>query len=199
MVHVHGHPAGGGIRNHDAEIVRRVRRKAVLAGLLPAILIASLVGGAPAGIFATLLTIPIVWWAFMPPYFEFSPFTPAAARPSRFCENERRLASPSGEAIMLPDETMIPQKLVVLLLSLAGGAVGLFAPIGAVKWLMQTEPQDAGILTLFFFPVWCCLVVVGLLIGRRVGRSAIGTRRIAPRQHPPPHQRVTHAARRANQ
>jgi Domain of unknown function (DUF4118) len=169
------------------------------AGFFPAILIASLLGGAPAGIFATLLTIPIVWWAFMPPYFEFSPFTPAAARPSRFCENERRLASPSGEAIMLPDETMIPQKLVVLLLSLAGGAVGLFAPVGAVKWLMQTEPRDAGILTLFFFPVWCCLVVVGLLIGRRVGRSAIGTRRIAPRQHPPPHQRVTHAARRANQ
>jgi K+-sensing histidine kinase KdpD len=47
------------------------------SGFLPAILIASLVGGAPAGIFATLLTIPIVWWAFMPPYFEFSPFTPA--------------------------------------------------------------------------------------------------------------------------
>ena len=36
---------------------------------------------------------------------------------------------------------MNAQKLVVLLLSLAGGAVGLFAPIGAVKWLMQTEPQ----------------------------------------------------------
>ena len=41
------------------------------------ILIASLVGGAPAGIFATLLTIPIVWWAFMPPYFEFNALTPA--------------------------------------------------------------------------------------------------------------------------
>jgi hypothetical protein len=76
---------------------------------------------------------------------------------------------------------MNAQKLVVLLLSLAGGAVGLFAPIGAVKWLMQTEPQDAGILTLFFFPVWCGLVMVGLLIGRRLGRSAIGARRIAPR------------------
>ena len=76
---------------------------------------------------------------------------------------------------------MNAQKLVVLLLSLAGGAVGLFAPIGAVKWLMQTEPQDAGILTLFFFPVWCCLVVVGLLTGRRLGRSAIGACRIAPR------------------
>jgi hypothetical protein len=45
---------------------------------------------------------------------------------------------------------------------------------------MQTEPQDAGILTLFFFPVRCGLVVAGLLIGRRLGRSAIGAR-IAPR------------------
>ena len=82
---------------------------------------------------------------------------------------------------MLPDETMIPQKLVVLLLSLAGGAVGLFAPIGAVKWLMQTEPQDAGILTLFFFPVWCLLVVLGLLIGRRLGLFATGGRRVLQR------------------
>ena len=47
------------------------------AGFFPAILIASLVGGAPAGIFATLLTIPTVWWAFMPPYFEFNTLTPA--------------------------------------------------------------------------------------------------------------------------
>jgi hypothetical protein len=47
------------------------------AGFFPAILIASLMGGAPAGIFATLLTIPIVWWEFMPPYFEFNPLTPA--------------------------------------------------------------------------------------------------------------------------
>jgi K+-sensing histidine kinase KdpD len=41
----------------------------------PAILIASLLGGTPAGIFATVLTIPIAWWAFMPPYFEFNPLT----------------------------------------------------------------------------------------------------------------------------
>lgn len=43
------------------------------ASFFPAILIASLLAGAPAGIFATLLTVPIVWWAFMPPYFEFEP------------------------------------------------------------------------------------------------------------------------------
>ena len=44
---------------------------------VPAILAASLLAGAPAGIFAALLTIPIVWWAFMPPHFEFNPLTPA--------------------------------------------------------------------------------------------------------------------------
>jgi hypothetical protein len=43
----------------------------------PAILAASVVAGVPAGIFAAALTIPIVWWAFMPPYFEFNPLTPA--------------------------------------------------------------------------------------------------------------------------
>ncbi|MBR0799498.1 DUF4118 domain-containing protein [Bradyrhizobium jicamae] len=42
------------------------------ATFAPAILIAGLLGGAPAGAFATLITVPIVWWAFMPPYFEFA-------------------------------------------------------------------------------------------------------------------------------
>lgn len=45
------------------------------ATFFPAILIASLLGGAPAGAFAVAVTIPIVWWAFMPPYFEFNPLT----------------------------------------------------------------------------------------------------------------------------
>ena len=49
----------------------------------------------------------------------------------------------------------------VALMSLTGGAIGLFAPVGVVKWLLQTEPADAGILTLFFLPVWCLLVVLG--------------------------------------
>ena len=47
------------------------------AAFVPAILIVSLLGGAPAGTFAALLAIPIVWWAFMPPHFEFNPLTPA--------------------------------------------------------------------------------------------------------------------------
>jgi K+-sensing histidine kinase KdpD len=42
---------------------------------IPAIMAASLLAGAPAGTFAALLTIPIVWWAFMPPHFEFNPLT----------------------------------------------------------------------------------------------------------------------------
>jgi hypothetical protein len=49
--------------------------KLYFASFFPAILVASLLAGAPAGIFATLLTIPVVWWAFMPPYFEFEPLT----------------------------------------------------------------------------------------------------------------------------
>jgi hypothetical protein len=76
---------------------------------------------------------------------------------------------------------MASRKLVVLLTSLTGGAIGLFAPVGVVKWLLQTEPEDAGILTLFFFPVWCLLLVLGLLIGRRLGGLLTGGRRIAQR------------------
>ena len=49
--------------------------KLYFASFFPAILLASLLAGAPSGIFATLLAIPIVWWAFMPPYFEFQPLT----------------------------------------------------------------------------------------------------------------------------
>lgn len=30
-----------------------------------------IVAGAPAAAFAALLTVPLVWWAFIPPFFEF--------------------------------------------------------------------------------------------------------------------------------
>ena len=40
-------------------------------------LLASILAGVPAGAFAALVTIPIVWWAFLPPAFEFNPLTPA--------------------------------------------------------------------------------------------------------------------------
>jgi len=76
---------------------------------------------------------------------------------------------------------MSSQKLIVLIASLTGGAIGLFAPVGVVKWLLQAEPEDAGILTVFFLPVWCLLVVLGLLIGRRIGVFATGGRRVPQR------------------
>jgi hypothetical protein len=76
---------------------------------------------------------------------------------------------------------MAPRKIAVTIATLAGGAIGLFAPIGFVKWLLQTDPEEAGILTLFFLPVWCLLVVLGLLTGRKAGRLVTGGKRIAQR------------------
>jgi len=75
---------------------------------------------------------------------------------------------------------MITQRFVVTILSLIGGGVGLFAPVGVVKWLLRTEPEDAGILTLFFLPVWFLIVVAGLLIGRRAGLLMTGRKRVVP-------------------
>ena len=76
---------------------------------------------------------------------------------------------------------MTPQKLVILFASLTGGAIGLFTPVGVVKWLLQTEPEDAGILTVFLIPVWCVLVIFGVLIGRRLGMLATGGKRVSQR------------------
>jgi hypothetical protein len=71
---------------------------------------------------------------------------------------------------------MNPQKLLVLFTTLGGGALGLFAPIGVVKWLLQMEPEDAGILTLFFLPVWCLMFALGLWTGRGLGLLMTGKR-----------------------
>ena len=76
---------------------------------------------------------------------------------------------------------MTARKLVVTITTLFGGAVGLLAPIGFVKWLLRTEPEEAGILTLFFFPVWCLLVVMGLLLGRRAALLLTGGKRVVQR------------------
>jgi hypothetical protein len=76
---------------------------------------------------------------------------------------------------------MPPRKPIILITSLAGGAIGLLTPVGVVKWVLQTEPEDAGILTLFFLPVWFLLVVFGLMVGRRLGWLATGGRRIPQR------------------
>lgn len=76
---------------------------------------------------------------------------------------------------------MIPQKFILTATTLVGGAVGLFAPVGVVKWLLRTDPEDAGIMTLFFLPVWCLLLVFGLLIGRRLGLLMTGGKRVLQR------------------
>jgi K+-sensing histidine kinase KdpD len=57
------------------EIVASFGITPYFAGFVPAILVVSLLCGAPAGTFAALLAIPTVWWAFMPPHFEFNPLT----------------------------------------------------------------------------------------------------------------------------
>ncbi len=49
------------------------------AAFLPAIFLVGLLAGAPAAAFAILLVIPLVWWAFMPPFFQFSTLTRADA------------------------------------------------------------------------------------------------------------------------
>ena len=70
-------------------------------------------------------------------------------------------------------------KPIVIIATPADG-VGLLAPIGFVKWLLRTDPEEAGILTFLFLPVWSLLVVLGLLIGRRAGRFMTGGKRIPP-------------------
>ena len=47
----------------------------VFTTFYPAVLFATLVGGAGAGIYAGILSGIIAWWAFMPPYFAFFPLT----------------------------------------------------------------------------------------------------------------------------
>ncbi len=49
--------------------------KLYFAMFLPGLFMLALVAGAPSAAFAALLTIPLVWWAFMPPFFEFTTLT----------------------------------------------------------------------------------------------------------------------------
>jgi len=76
---------------------------------------------------------------------------------------------------------MPAQKIMIWVMTTVGGTLGLFAPVGVVKWLLQREPEDAGILTFFFLPVWCLLVVIGLLAGRRFGVALVGLGRAVQR------------------
>lgn len=53
--------------------------KLYFAAFLPSLFVLGLVAGAPAAVFAALLTIPLVWWAFIPPFFQFTPLSSANA------------------------------------------------------------------------------------------------------------------------
>jgi hypothetical protein len=53
--------------------------KLYFAAFLPSLFVLGIVAGAPAAAFAALLTVPLVWWAFMPPFFEFTSLTSANA------------------------------------------------------------------------------------------------------------------------
>jgi K+-sensing histidine kinase KdpD len=39
---------------------------------LPAVFFAGLLAGPPAAVLVVVITVPLVWWAFIPPTFEFS-------------------------------------------------------------------------------------------------------------------------------
>jgi K+-sensing histidine kinase KdpD len=53
--------------------------KLYFAVFLPSLFVLGVVAGAPAASFAALLTIPVVWWAFIPPFFQFTPLSSANA------------------------------------------------------------------------------------------------------------------------
>jgi len=53
--------------------------KLYFAAFVPGIFVVGILAGVPAAAFAALLTVPLVWWAFMPPFFEISPLTTADA------------------------------------------------------------------------------------------------------------------------
>lgn len=42
------------------------------AAYFPAIVVAALLGGVAAGTLTILISVVVVWWAFMPPFYEFS-------------------------------------------------------------------------------------------------------------------------------
>jgi two-component sensor histidine kinase len=46
------------------------------ATYFPAVLVAALLAGIPAGLLAIVGSIVVAWWAFIPPFYEFSPLTP---------------------------------------------------------------------------------------------------------------------------
>ena len=65
---------------HDCDQRTVARSARVCRGICyPAVLFAALFGGLAVGIFAIVLGGVISWWAFLPPYFVFSPLTSGQA------------------------------------------------------------------------------------------------------------------------
>ncbi|MFK4560340.1 hypothetical protein ABIF95_002870 [Bradyrhizobium ottawaense] len=50
----------------------RSAQSSILQRSCPRLFILGIVAGTPAAGFAALFTIPLVWWAFIPPFFEFN-------------------------------------------------------------------------------------------------------------------------------
>lgn len=59
------------------EVLASLGMRLDFATFFPVILVISLLAGAPAGAFTAVSAILIVWWAFMPPAFEFGPLSKA--------------------------------------------------------------------------------------------------------------------------
>jgi hypothetical protein len=53
--------------------------KLYFAAFLPSLFVLGIIAGVPVAALAALLTIPLVWWAFIPPFFEFNSLTSAHA------------------------------------------------------------------------------------------------------------------------
>ena len=49
--------------------------KAYFATFFPAVFAAGFLAGTPAAVFVALFAVPLVWWGFIPPLFEFNPLT----------------------------------------------------------------------------------------------------------------------------
>ena len=59
------------------EILMALGTTLLFGSFVPAILLTGFLADVPAAIVAAVLSIPIVWWEFLPPRFEFNPFTAA--------------------------------------------------------------------------------------------------------------------------
>lgn len=77
--------------------------KLYFVAFLPAVFLAGLLAGWPAAAAAAMFTLPVVWWAFMPPFFEFGPLTRAdceAIKVFLFCSALLAMLSDLGQQML---------------------------------------------------------------------------------------------------